>query len=449
MGTRNTRNTEKQLDIQRLHLFLEIIPTRPTWSGVPRIPNASRVPCSRCSKMSSMDQSKLRAWWAHRQGLDGSLTGRSGAEVLGRTGWARSVGGVSPYLTLFSRAGLSRESVDAYVAKNQICELPSARGCTYVLPASDFALGLAVGQSFNTDMKTAEKLGVTAKEIEKLCDAIVGALEKTPLDPDGLRDATGKAVRNLGPEGKKKGMITTLPVALRKLQTTGEIRRISMNGRLDQQRYKYTVWRPNPLRGFKLSKEEASTELARRFFSWISPASMAEFQTFSALGVKAAQAAAEPLKLEPLETGSDLLMLPGDRAKLEAFNPPKDPQYALVASIDSILLLRRDLKSVLDPKDFDRQVFVEKDSKPLGGLPYLPSHAILDRGRVVGLWEYDTAADSIAWVAFGKKDKAMQEAVTRTEQYVREQLGDARSFSLDSPKSRAPKVAALRKAAGN
>src|SRR5229473_2603092 len=274
MGTRNTRNTEKQLDIQRLHLFLEIIPTRPTWSGVPRIPNASRVPCSRCSKMSSMDQSKLRAWWAHRQGLDGSLTGRSGAEVLGRTGWARSVGGVSPYLTLFSRAGLSRESVDAYVAKNQICELPSARGCTYVLPASDFALG---------------------------------------------------------PEGKKKGMITTLPVALRKLQTTGEIRRISMNGRLDQQRYKYTVWRPNPLRGFKLSKEEASTELARRFFSWISPASMAEFQELSALGVKAASAAAEPLKLEPLETGSDLLMLPGDRAKLDSFNAPKDPQYALVA----------------------------------------------------------------------------------------------------------------------
>src|SRR5437868_2217811 len=137
--TRSTRSTESQLDIQRLHLFLEIIPTRPTWSGVPR------VPCSRCSKMSSMDQSKLRAWWAHRQGLDGSLTGRSAAEVLGRTGWARSVGGVSPYLTLFSRAGLSRESVDADVGKNQICELPSARGCTYVLPASDFALGLAVG----------------------------------------------------------------------------------------------------------------------------------------------------------------------------------------------------------------------------------------------------------------------------------------------------------------
>jgi DNA glycosylase AlkZ-like len=395
-----------------------------------------------------MDQSKLRAWWSHRQGLDGSLAGKSAAEILGRTGWARSVGGVGPYLTLFSRAGLSRESVDADVAKTMICELPSARGCTYVLPASDFALGLAVGQTFNTDMKTAEKLGVTAKEIDKLCDAVVAALEKTPLDTEGLREAVGKAVRNLGPEGQKKGIVTTLPVALGKLQTAGEIRRIPVNGRLDQQRYKYTVWRPNPLRGFKLSQEEAYTELARRFFSWIGPASVAEFQWFSALGVKASKAAVEPLELEPLEAGSDRMMLPGDRAKLDTFKSPKDPQYTLVSGLDSIALLRRDHKSLLDPKDLGREVFVEKDSKPLGEIADLPSHAILDRGRVVGLWEYDKAGDSIAWVAFGKKDKAMQEAVARTEQYVRQQLGDARSFSLDSPRSRAPKVAALRKAAG-
>jgi hypothetical protein len=78
----------------------------------------------------------------------------------------------------------------------------------------------------------------------------------------------------------------------------------------------------------------------------------------------------------------------------------------------------------------------------------LPSHAILDRGRIVGLWEYDTAAHSIAWIAFVKNDKALEAAVSRTEDYVREQLGDARSFSLDSPKSRAPRVATLRKSAG-
>ena len=131
--------------------------------------------------------------------------------------------------------------------------------------------------------------------------------------------------------------------------------------------------------------------------------------------MKAAKAALEPLKLEPIAAGDDRLMLPGDRAKLEAFKPPKDPYYTLTSGIDSIVLLRTDLKGLLDPKDMDRQVFTEKEVKPLGTLPYLPSHAILDRGRVIGLWEYDTAADSVAWIAFVIKDKAM----SRTRCHVR------------------------------
>jgi len=394
-----------------------------------------------------MDQSKLRAWWAYRQGLDGSLNGKSSADVLAQAGWARSVGGVGPYVTLFARSGVSREKVDAEVAKLEIHELPSARGCTYVLPAEDFALGLKLSQGFDSDMKTAVKLGVTQKEVDKLCEAVIKALEKGPLDPEGIREAAGKAVRNLGEEGKKKGMITTLPLALGQLQVRGDIRRIPVNGRLDQQRYKYTLWRPNPLRAFKLSTEEAYTELARRYFSWIGPATIAEFQWFTALGVKAAKAAVEPLKLELLAAGDDRLMLPGDRAKLESFKAPKDPHYVLVSALDSMFLHRRDVKGLLDPKDMDRKVFVDKDSQALGGLADLPSFAILDRGRIVGLWEFDRTSNTIAWSTFVKKDKALQEAVARTEAYVRDQLGDARSFSLDSPKSRAPRVQYLRKAA--
>ena len=77
-----------------------------------------------------MDLTKLRAWYSHKQGLDGSLKGVKPAEVLARTGWARSVGSVGPYLTLFARAGTSREAVDAAVQKLEIHELPSARACT-------------------------------------------------------------------------------------------------------------------------------------------------------------------------------------------------------------------------------------------------------------------------------------------------------------------------------
>src|SRR4051812_44256615 len=132
-----------------------------------------------------MDLTRTRAWWAHRQGLDGSLDGASPATVLDRAGWARSVGGANPYLTLFARAGTSRADADAALAALDIYELPSARGCTYILPARDFALGLTVGQGFGdaATLATAKKfLEVTDEEVARLCDAVLSALEQGERD---------------------------------------------------------------------------------------------------------------------------------------------------------------------------------------------------------------------------------------------------------------------------
>lgn len=377
-----------------------------------------------------MDQAKLRAWWSQKQALDGRLPGRSAAAILQKTGWARCVGGVGPYLTLFSRAGIGRPSVDQSVANLEIHELPAARGCTYVVPAQDFALALKAGQAFGEgEMRVAAKLGVKEAEVEKLGAAVLKALERGPLDTDEIRDAVGPAARSLGEEGKKKGLTTTLPLALGNLQSSGDIRRVPLNGRLDQQRYRYTLWKPNPLDGFKLSVEEVHVELARLYFSWIGPASLAEFQWFSALSVKANRAAIEPLKLVPLENDDARLMLPEDREKFEAFQTPKKPQYSLVASIDGISLLRRDLLGM--------------PAGP-GGVKDLPSHAILDRGRLIGLWEFDPSTNAIVWISYEKADAALKKAVATTEEYVRNDLGDARSFSLDSPKSRIPRIEGLR-----
>jgi hypothetical protein len=394
-----------------------------------------------------MNESKLRAWWWERQGLDGSLRGASPAAVLERSGWARSVGGVGPYLTLFARAGTSREEADAAVAALEIHELPAARGCTYVLPASDFALGLAVGRPFGeSEMKTAARLGVTEAEIEALSQAVLGALVGGPMAPDGLRDATGGAWRSLGDEGKKKGLTTTLPVALGRLQARGDIRRVPVNGRLDQQRYAYARWEPNPLAPGDGGTAEAYVELARRFFRWVGPATMKELQWFSGLGVKAAKDAAAPLSLAPMEDGSDRLLLPEDVDAFRAFDPWPEPRYALVSSLDAISAARRDVRTLVDAADLDRMILTESGEKPLGGLTDLPAHAILDRGRLVGLWEYDADAGAIAWATFDRKaDAALEQAVAETEAFVRDRLGDARSFSLDSPASRRPRIEAIRR----
>ena len=394
-----------------------------------------------------MDEAKVRAWWAHKQGLDGSLRGKPPAEVLEQTGWARSVGGCGPYLTIHARSGATREEIDEAVAKVQIHELPSARGCTYVVGAKDYALALKVSQGFADEsaMKVARKLGVTDKEVDKLQEEVCIALEKGAMAPDGLKEAVGSASRNLGEEGKKKGVTTTLPLALGFLQSRGEIRRIPVDGRLEQQRYKYALWKPNPLAKCKLSGEEAYTELARKFYQWIGPATAAEFQWFSGLGVKASKDAIAPLKLVPLE--GERMMTAEDRDAFETFRIPSKPQYALTGSLDGMSLLRRHSQSLLDPADYGRMVVGEKGMQAAGGLMDLPSHAIFDRGRLIGLWEYDTTTASIAWMPFVAVEKALKQAVNETEAFVRDQLGDARSFSLDSPKSRGPKIERIREQA--
>ena len=378
-----------------------------------------------------MDFVKLRAWWFHRQGLDGSMRSCSLAECLVRCGWARSVGGSSPYLGFYARLGASRQAVDQAMTALEIHELPSARRCTYVVPAAHYPLALCSAATFpDSEGKTAGKLGVTEQELADLAIRILSVLKvQGPLDPEQLKQALGTAVRHLGEEGRKKGLTTTLPLALGNLQVEGRIHRIPVNGRLDQQRYRYANWDPPPP---PLSDSHPTT-LARQYFNWIGPATLAEFQWFSGLGVNAAKAAVEPLDL--LEIGPGWLLPVELKQAFETFEIPTKPAYALVGSIDSMLLLRRNLPSLTGGRALPGLE---------AGVADLPSHAILDRGRLIGLWEYDTETSSIAWGTLEKADKALKVKIEQMEAFIQSDLGDARSFSLDSPKSRSGRIAQLR-----
>jgi hypothetical protein len=368
-----------------------------------------------------MDVAKLRAWYSHKQGLDGRLAGSTAAQAIEQTGWIRSLGSPTPYLALNARAGISRTAADAEVAQLRIHELPAVRGCMYVLPKSDFALGLAAGLlTPDSELKTAAKLGVTEKEIAKLCEAVGKALEKAAgaLEPEEIRKAVGTAARSLGEEGKKKGLSTTLPLALGQMQSRGEIRRVPLEGRLDQQRFRYTLWRTNPLAKFRMAAEEVHVELARRYFKWIGPATLAQFQAFAGISVKAAKAAAAAVGLAEVEKGAESWLLAEDAEKFQEFRAPKTPQYALVGSMDGIALFRRDLESLMDVADGGKG----------GARGVLPRHAILDRGGIVGLWDYDEKKQAIEWTPFLKKNRELEQAVARTEAFVRDELGVARGL---------------------
>jgi hypothetical protein len=375
----------------------------------------------------------LRAWWWHRQGLDGSLRGADPAAVLARTGWARSVGGANPYLSLFARAGTSRAETDKAVEALQIYELPSARGCTYVLPHEHFGLGLTVGRGApEADLRVLEKIGVQREEIERLCQAVLQALpDNGSLDPARLKAAVGDRVRNLGEAGKKRGQTTTLPAALGLLQARGQIRRVPSNGRLDQQRYSYTRWEPPAFDG------DAAAELARLYFDWIGPASVGHFRWFSAF------TAAQAKICLPELTEVEGLFLPRSLvSQYEAYRVPRKPVYNLLAGTDALILLRRDHHALVEV-----DVTVPGDNRSLLNQPDLPDHPIVDRGRVIGLWQYDPEHEQIvSWIFDGKPDRALNAELDRTTAFIRDELGDARSFSLDSPQSRAPRLAALRSA---
>jgi hypothetical protein len=387
-----------------------------------------------------MDMTTLRGWWWHRQGLDGSLDGADPAQVLERSGWARSVGGATPYLSLFARAGTSREVADRAVAALEIHELPSARGCTYVLPRRHFGLGLQVGQGApEGDVRILEKLGVARREIDDLCAAVLAALDvEKPFDPAQLKETLGDRVRNLGAEGKKRGQTTTLPAALGLLQARGEIRRVPVNGRLDQQRYGYVRWSP-PASG--LDDAGARAELARLYFDWTAPATLGHFRWFSAFSAVHAKAAVADLHL--VDIGDGLLAPPAIAKEFEAYSAPKRPRYALLGSVDALILLRRDVSALLNSADAATKI--PGENTQAASIADLPDHAIVDRGRLVGLWQYDVERAEIAWWLFGggKPDAPLREAIERTVAFVRDDLGDARSFSLDSPASRAPRIAAL------
>ena len=115
----------------------------------------------------------------------------------------------------------------------------------------------------------------------------------------------------------------------------------------------------------------------------------------------------------------------------------------MVASLDGIALLRRDAMELIGSEERAQTLLQELGAG--ANLVDLPAHGIFDRGALVGLWEYDPETESVMWASFVPRSRDLAAAVAEMGSYIRMQLGDARSFSLDSPKSRRPRIEALRR----
>lgn len=387
---------------------------------------------------------QLRAFRAHKQGLLSPLTGTP-EQILAQIGWCRTVGATSPYLALMARAGLTRSTIDQALAECTIHELPSARGCAYLLPKSDFALGLACAEDPSapiTPSSPERQLGITGVEIEALMEAVLIALESGPRDPQQLRDELGDKVRRFGEEGKKRGITTDLPGALGRLQNKGKIRRIPVNGRIDNERYTYALWPDNPLQNFTLTREETFAQLARRYESWLGPITLAEFQWFSGLSARAAKAAFALAGIT--DQGSDLWALPETWDEFHAFRIPTEKPIHLLGSIDPYFLHTKNLSVSIRQEHQDRWRSLPAALNAKDSLADLATHAIIEGGDLVGLWHYDPDANSLLFTDWASEPANVKKAVDAMQAAIENDLGDVRIYSLDSPKSRQAVLQALR-----
>lgn len=396
---------------------------------------------------------RLRAWVWHRQGLDGSLAGCTAEEVFARAGWARSVGGANPYLTLFARAGIRREQVDADVLARRILELPAARGCTYVLGRDDFGWALRLGKDAAEAVRVLGRLGVDRGEIELLEEQVLHVLADAGvlLDPRQLREELGGSVRSLGEEGKRKGASTTLPTVLVILQAKGRIRRVPINGRLDQQRCGYELWN---LPATSLADDEVRAELIRRYLGWTGGATLKQSQWFTGFTVARTRAALEAAGAVEVATaaaaasaGNALWMLPDDVERLAVFEAPAGEQIQLLAGTDSLVLLRRNAADLLAADGPAGAGTKYRIAASLALQADLPDHPILDRGSIIGLWQYDPGKERIVPWLFRGPTPAVTRRIAEVEAWIREDLGDFRAFSLDSPGARQQRTDALAAAA--
>jgi len=390
-----------------------------------------------------VDRGKLRAYRAHKQGLIGEpFANLSPAEILDQTGWVRGVGSAAPYQHFATRANFRREQIDKAVANLEIHELPAVRGCTYIVPASDFALALRFSQANDVFAPTSPEraLGVTKEELQSLAESTLKALTSGPLQISDIKKELGGQVRSFGEEGKKRGISTDLPGVINRLQTTGQIRRIPTNGRLDQEKYIYTLWEDNPLHGVQPSPEELHAELADQYFRWVGPATIDEFRWFTSLPAGKSKLAFENAGLIAID--DQYYASPEDADNFASFKTLSEPDIKILASLDNLVLLAKCLYDIVDESDYTKSF----DGVNLGstkGFGDPTCHMITDRGRLIGYWLYNPESEQIVYKSWAGDANLIENAILKTQNRIKEELGDFRSFSLDSPKSRLGRIQLL------
>ena len=339
-----------------------------------------------------------RDQWLARQLLPRAA--RSIEEVVACGGWMHTAGGTGPYLAFRARLPeVDREQIDDAVYRSfDVIEVPSVRQSTMLVPRADVGVALAAG-------RRAFKAEVSEEALERTGNEIVAVLVDGPRTTSQIRkDVSG---RDLQP-------------ALRRLWLHGRVMRVAE--RLDADRYSWKIW-PKSL-PIPNVRDDLDRELAARFLAWAAPATADDFAWWSGIGKRQARAAMDALRVDdPPPCGARGIVLLPFR--------------------DNLFNLHRSIAPFVD--DANAEVLDWKNRVVrAASLESLHQNAIVADGALIGVWEFDPAAERVVARTFGKKPRGFEAAVRATERFIREQLGDHRYYALDTATSREPRLEFVR-----
>jgi hypothetical protein len=390
-----------------------------------------------------LSHAQARLLFIASQGLPPSRTG-SLADVVARTGFVRTLGGVDVYLAVRARApGMTRADLDGAVARHELQVVPSVRGCIYLVARQHVPLALRIADVLSRarSAREHEKAGIRKGEVEALAAAALEALRaRGPLTTDALRKALPEgSVRSLGEQGKKVGISSPLPGALRLLELDGRIERTLDEGRLDTERYLWRVARTSPFEGAALPEDPVAlyARAAELFLRWAGASTLRTFAGWAGVSMTEAKAAFATLPLAAVEI--DGAAEPG--FALEEALPGVARTEAAAEALgflpfeDNLIALHGGPAALTEPAHWGVEVCEWGGSRrttTLGASKHMMLRPLIARGALAGLWEYDPKARSVHVGAFAGRSKEIRAAADETARFLANEIGHGRSFNLDT-----------------
>ncbi len=391
---------------------------------------------------------EARRRWQAAQSLDRACAG-SLEDAIAATGWLRTLGGATAYLSLRARVrDFSVDALHAAVAEERLLVMPSARGCIYLVPRAHAPLALHLARHLTRSRveRDMDKAGMEPGEWETVASAVTRVLSNAPATTAELRRLLGdSAIRSLGAPGKKVGLTSTLPPTLRMMEFAGAILRVPADHRLDHEKY---TW--------KLADDPALTrapdgdfrgDLARLFFRWAGPANLEEFASWSGLNKTDSRAGIAAAELaECTVDGEGPWYAPTNTPA-----PAADAPIAWLGAMDNFVSLRSSGALVADPAHHDIPVsnFGYDAIRPLASMNQPIERLLVWGGRVVGMWAWHPERNEPICHFFEDLPSAARSRMDDDARQVAQvfaSLGHAKTFSLDKDEkvlARAERILAL------